>query len=262
MVRPTRRLSLRIKLSQLVQHSDHRFLEFRHVLLRHGPDPFHVQPKIVMHENVSKGRYAPIPLVAIAVSSYRRAAECFRRELAGSAQPRLEPCEISERPLGHSQYPLRFVECTPRCSGDKNRRPSNWNGLAQYLVTNQVIQSAFRDHFYSPSQEVFQILNKAGGKPGTGDRVHIDQEIDIAVGPRLAAFATDPNTRTFRAPCFAAIRWISSRLAWMTSNMCFNFSSRAGPERGVPDRVARPLEIGPRPCRARARPPHSPPGRR
>ncbi len=43
---------------QLRQHQLYRFLEFRDIALSHHPDPLHVQPKIIVDQNVSKSRDA------------------------------------------------------------------------------------------------------------------------------------------------------------------------------------------------------------
>jgi hypothetical protein len=70
-------------------------------------------------------------------------------------------------------------------------------------------------HLSTAAKQVFKVGDEPPWEPGAGVAGDIDEQIDITL--RAVPRATEPKTRTFVAPCRAAMRRISSRCSLTAS---------------------------------------------
>ena len=78
-------------------------------------------------------------------------------------------------------------EYFPKCGEDRLSRPSKRHRLFEDPVPNQRIQSFLGHNLHGSSEKLLKVDNQAGWKPGACNGAYVNQEVHIALGPRLTS---------------------------------------------------------------------------
>jgi len=119
-------------------------------------------------------------------------------------------------------------------------RLSQRHGLRQHSLSNPGTEPTFGDNIHGRVQQGLKIEQKATEVEQRSSRFQVDQEIDVTAFV-VVSRATDPKTRTLRAPRCAATNRISSRLPSRSSWRVMEPPNPIVSRRGGATRVSGPF---------------------